>query len=134
MRPLWRNTLWLLLAATCGALGYWQGIGKGAEIIGSISASNDAADAFSDISRALEVLDKSPEDTYARNNLQAALFNLGMNDRALAGWWSCRESYPGLLKRAANYASAGPTRNLPEFDAFLARGLRICESVKRASS
>ena len=131
MRPLWRDTLWLLLAAACGALGYWQGIGKGAEIIGSMAASNDASDAFSDISRALEVLDKTPADTYARNNLQEALFTLGTNDRALAGWWTCRDNYPGLLKRAAVFTSGRPSGSFPGFDAFVARGLRICESVER---
>jgi len=131
MRPLWRNTLWLAFAAACGALGYWQGIGKGAEVIGSIAGSNDAAESLANVSRAMQVLDREPGNAYAGANLRSALFRLGANEKALEGWWTCREADPAVLARARRYLHEHPAPSEPQYDDFIRRGLQVCELVQR---
>jgi hypothetical protein len=120
----------LVFAAGCGVFGYWQGLGRGGEIIANIAASNQAYGAFSDLSHALDALDEQPGE-YPDGRLRAALFELANKAPALQGWWACREDHPRLLERASAYLKAHPKQITREYDAYVARGLGFCKAVQR---
>ena len=130
MRPLWRNSLWLCFAVACGLVGYQQGLGQGGAIIAKIATSNATYDAFADLSAALDALDKQPGE-FADRSLRATLFALGEKAPVLEGWWECHARHPKLLTRASAYLKVHPKAPNPPYDAIVARGLGICESVKR---
>jgi hypothetical protein len=109
MRPLWRNALWLIFAAACGAVGYWQGIGKGAEVMSTLYTTDRISLHIMNARQALMQLARGDETgrAYAESNLHLALAGIG--DWSSQGvWHKCSALDRRTLATAALYLKGHP--------------------------
>jgi len=109
MRPLWRNALWLLFAAACGAFGYRQGIGKGAEVMTTLYTSDRASLNLANARQALLQLARGNDASraYAESNLHLALASIGEWSTQRV-WHDCYDVDRRTLAAAALYLKGHP--------------------------
>jgi hypothetical protein len=127
MRPRWRNTLWLLFAATCGATGFYLGIGKGVQVIASLSNSLQRSDAFADIRLALPIVTQEPQGVaadYAEANLRNAIFRLG--SLTYVEHLDCSTRDRAQLARAVAWLAKRPRHAEDVRDQVFMRGVAAC--------
>jgi len=127
MRPLWRNTLWLLFAAACGAAGLWVGFDYGARKMAETALKLEdgprVANDFVDARRALVALgDRSNgSSVYAESNLRKALAD--MSRRQQEGM-DCRAVDIQTMAAANSYARRHPT--FAKSDPAARKALALC--------
>jgi hypothetical protein len=127
MRSLWRTTLWLGFAAACGGVGYWQGLGHGAEVMSDLYSMDRVSFGLANARLAMEQLGGGNEGSrrYAETNLRLALAGIG---ESMAGrdWLHCYPRDRQTLAAAAAYLRGHPYES-PSRPA-IERALRLCPS------
>jgi len=101
MRPLWRNTLWLGLAAACFAGGTAFGFYRAAASLSDFAYMQMHSDALEQIRRALPYVAEDPKGPladYAEINLRSAITRLGV--ASVDRHWHCNTRERAQLSRA----------------------------------
>ena len=124
-----RTIFWLLLSVASGATGFYFGMDKGAQVLGSIATQSDVSDALSQIDSSLVAIEKNnlaySQDRHG-NDLRSGLFQLGINAEHLA-YWRCSERDRRIIEEAKSYVAVHPSREDPVTTSALAKALQFCD-------
>jgi hypothetical protein len=123
----------LLLALFSGGVGFYLGVGKGGEIMGTIASQNRVYESLSDVRRSMAVL-QSNDAALARNevavDLRMALFSLDAFSSAVP-YIKCTDKDRLALESASNYIAVNADPKLFNGAPELKRGLRFCAGRSR---
>lgn len=113
------------------AIGFYEGLGVGAKLIGGIAENNKAHDALFEVKSSMVALGKSDLNLSQRQlalHLREALFELGALSKT-GRRVQCTGKDKRALADAAGYVATHPDPVLFNADSFLISGMKFCESV-----
>jgi len=128
---------WLMLCAGSAAIGYYCGVGRGAEALGVLAEMNSTTEALGQVRMSTEAL-RHNDLAYSRRQheslLETALSRLGM-PRQYPEYWDCSDRDKATIASANEYIrerreSEGTlflSSAVPELQALLTRGLQFCQ-------
>jgi hypothetical protein len=125
----WRIVvLVVVVALLSGAMGFYIGLGKGAEIMGTIASQNRVYEALSDVRRSMSAL-QSNDAALAKNkvalDLRIALFSLDAYGSAVP-YIKCSDKDRKALESARSYAAANADPKIFNGAPELEHGLNFC--------
>lgn len=124
----WMMALVLLVALLSGGVGFYLGLGKGGEIMGTITSQNRVYESLSEVRRSMAVLE-SNDAALAKNkvavDLRIALFSLDAYSSAVP-FIKCNDKDRMALESASNYIAANADPKIFNGAAELKRGLKFC--------
>jgi hypothetical protein len=125
----WRIVvLVIVIALVSGGVGFYFGIGKGAEVIGTIASQNRVYEALSDVRRSMAVLESNDAVLAKKEvavDLRIALFSLDANSSAVP-YIKCKDKDRQALESARSYLAASADARVFNGAPELQRGLTFC--------
>jgi hypothetical protein len=122
-----------LLASAIGfGLGYRQGVGKGAEALGSIAASNVVHGSLSELRMTLQGSAQADPASWRRLDeirIHAALVQIGAYEPAVAAFWDCTKAQRETMGQARAYLEAHPIDSGDPRREFIAKGAAFCAAT-----
>jgi len=125
----WRIlVLVIAVSLVCGGAGFYLGIGKGAEVLGTIASQNRVYEALSDVQRSMTTLESNDAGLAKKEvaaHLRMALFSLDTYSSAVP-YIKCKDKDRQALESARSYIAANADAGVFNGAPQVQRGLAFC--------
>ena len=131
-----KTFLWLMSVAAACAVGFYLGIGYGAQSIGNIAAQNQVLEGLSRVRsslNALEANDIAHSQELMEQNLKSALFQIGSNVQD-SERRACSETDRETIRAANEYTQRKSGLMAGPWQAVMVKGLELCVDGVRTQS
>lgn len=118
----------LVVALISGGAGFYFGLGKGAQIMGTLASQNNVSEALSDVRTSMMALKADDPASMKRKvsiDLRLALFSLDALSSAVP-FFKCSDRDREDLTSAADYIAAHADPKILNSSPEFGRGLRFC--------
>lgn len=117
-----------VVALLSGALGFYLGFGKGAQIMGILASQAKVSEALSDVRTSVTALKADDPASVKRKvaiDLRVALFSLDTFSSAVP-FWKCSDRDRATLISATDYIATHADQKIFNSSPELTRGLEFC--------
>lgn len=119
----------VVLISVVGTLGFYLGLRRGAETMGTLAAQNEVSSALSRINSSVIALGKN-DLSYSmvqhQRDLNSALFDLGSYASSVP-YWKCRDRDKSIVRDARAYLDTHPNTGHPPPQELLSQALKFCQ-------
>ena len=131
-----KTFFWLIAVCAASAVGFYLGIGYGAQSISRIAAQNQVADGLSRVRLSLDAIkssDVARSQELLENSLKSALFQIGSSVQD-SGHGQCTEKELEAIQAANQYARSKPELLNGPWQSIIAKGQEVCTDEVRTQS
>ena len=120
--------LWLTAIIVSGAMGFYFGVGYGAQSLGAIVAQNEVMDGLKRVRLTLNALEKNElahSNEMLKLNLKSALSQIDSYSKSLA-YWECTGEDRETIQAAQRFALGNPSLLNGTMQQFELQGFEFC--------
>lgn len=126
-----KNLLWLIAVLASGFIGFYVGLGRGAETMAMLVAQNEVAKGLGDVRTSLDALEKNDlvhSNRLHERTLESGLFLIGSPSPKLTSHLTCTDKDRRTIQAARQYIEAKPGVLDKQLKHIAMQGLAYCDS------